>query len=144
MRGRKASNEHICDKQNPEKSGKWLIVPGQNIHLEKPKNKSEYDDIMCQKVLLVCAQCEATKHCSLEKLNIEHFKGSEYVIPENFWSKVLIGILNPAQQIKNKENVEKAAKALVEKAKIARMKKAISTSTTSEVSASPIKVHSEK
>ena len=132
MRGRKADVEHLCDKKNPDKLGKWKVKSGQKIILSKPTDKETWDSIMSQRILVECEACKAVKYCLLEKLNENHFSETEYDLPNNFWTKS-VEILeetitsskeSPEKTAERKSRIEKTAAVLASKA--AAMRKAIS------------------
>lgn len=135
MRGRKAALEHLCDKKNFDKLGKWRVKEGQNIVLKKPKDRDTWMNIMSQRVLVECIPCGAVKHCCLEKLNEKHFDGTLYLVPQNFWSKE-IGVLEAlseesSQKKEERERrLEKVSSSLASKA--AAMRKAISEPVSKE------------
>lgn len=137
MRGRKAAVEHLCDKKNPDKLGKWKVKSGQKIVLTKPSDKESWDSIMSQRILVECDTCKAVKYCLLEKLNENHFSETEYEIPKNFWTKS-VEILeetiasskeSPEKIAERKSRIEKTAAVLASKA--SAMRKAISEPSNS-------------
>jgi hypothetical protein len=139
MRGRKAAVEHICNKQNPEKTGKWIVKDGQAINFTRPIDRSSWDDIMSQRILVECNVCGTVKHCLLEKLNIAHFEGTKYVVPEDFWTKSVnvlsttateAKVESPEKKKERKERIEKTAEILTSKA--ARLKNKINVTTKEE------------
>lgn len=115
MRGRKAANQHNCGKQD---TGTWTVKSGQQIDFQKPTSKDSWNKIMSQKILLECNKCKIVKYCLLEKLNKDHFNGTEYNLPENFWEKPTDMLISSIKENleERKARIEKTAEILANKA----------------------------
>lgn len=134
-RGRKAADNHVCDKKNPDDAGKWIVKDGQEIELKKPTDLDSWNDIMSQKILVECNKCGVAKICTLEKLNIVHFEGTSYKIDESLWDKAIVnGMKNDKNIEDRKQKINKLAESLKKKAEDKRNKSHISSIKDSIIS----------